>query len=84
MKPSPKDKEMRKKTIQLKTTMCPICKGQGVLPIPNKLNENFRIEVDAVFVAKNLRVNGYSYREIAKLMGYNNPQSIKHLIEKKK
>jgi len=63
---------------------CPICKGKGILDIPKKLNPYFKIQVDARYVAKTLRAEKYSYREVARLMGYNNPQSIKSLIESTK
>ena len=67
----------------MKKIKCPICNGKGVINSPDKLNPFFKIEIDAQYVAKSLRAEKYSYREIARLMGYNNPQSIKYLIEKK-
>jgi|GEM_PF-3081267 len=67
---------MKKKELK-----CPICKGKGTIDIPNKLNPYFNIQVDAKYIAKSLRAEKYSYREIARIMGYNNPQSIKNLIE---
>jgi len=65
----------------MKQVKCPICNGKGLLPTPNKLNKAFKIELDAQFIAKSLKAEKYSLREIARLMGYNNPQSIKHLLE---
>lgn len=65
-----------------KDKKCPICKGSGAIKLPNSLNPSFKIELDAQYIAKTLRAEKYSYREIARLMGYKNPQSIKHLIEK--
>lgn len=61
---------------------CPICKGVGKIEMPASKNPNLTIILNAEYIAKQLRNKGFSFREIAKLMGYNNPQSIKHLTEK--
>jgi len=61
---------------------CPICKGSGELKTPNCKNPAIKIELNPKYIATQLRKKGYSFREIAKLMGFKNPQSVKFLIEK--
>lgn len=38
---------------------------------------------DKHFIAKDLRNNGFTIREIAKIMNYKHPGSISHLLNKK-
>jgi len=59
---------------------CPICRGTGTLEKPKCLRKIYKIEIDPVFIAQSLLDKEFSYREIARIMGYNNPQSIKHIL----
>lgn len=68
---------MKKKQME-----CPICRGKGSIEIPASKNPNIRIILNVEYIAKQLRKEDYSYREIARLMGYNNPQSIKNIVDK--
>jgi hypothetical protein len=65
----------------MKKQQCPICRGKGQLEIPKAKQGYLKIELDAKKIAMELRKLEYSLREIAHIMGYNGPQSVKHLIE---
>lgn len=53
---------------------CPICKGTGQLEPPGKQNKG--AVINNTVMAKLLRKEGYSLRQIAKFLGYNSPQSV--------
>lgn len=60
---------------------CPICKGSGELPAPNgrirdKSEERRRI-------ARILHKSGYSYRQIAKVVGWKSPRSVMLAVKEK-
>lgn len=63
-------------------TKCPICRGSGKIEKPKQKIKYFRLQRNDEEIAKILKKHEYSYREIAKLMGYKNAQSIKHLVDK--
>lgn len=57
---------------------CPICKGSGKIKGAKKTAETRkRRRAD---IAKRLKEEGYSIREIMALMGYKSPQSITLLL----
>lgn len=61
---------------------CPVCKGLGVLPTPRtsakELAETDRKHgMVAVLVGA-----GYSYREVANLLGYKSPSTVGHIVKK--
>lgn len=55
---------------------CPICKGTGVIESPNMPNDM----QDKRSCANLLRNNGYSIRQIMKLMGYKSTRSVTFLL----
>ena len=55
---------------------CPKCKGTGVV----KNFESLEKESKSI-MAKALRDQGYSFREVAKIMGYASVRSVQILIE---
>ena len=52
---------------------CPVCKGKGCLPEPRKIERDRASEKKAM--AKTLRANGYSIRQIADFLGWKSPRS---------
>ena len=70
-----------KNIIKVEKIDCPICRGDGKLDRPKCLRKIYKIEIDPVFVAKSLFEKKFSLREISRIMGYNNPQSVKHLLK---
>lgn len=58
---------------------CPVCKGTGELINPK------RGPIDEIAakrtMAKALHAEGYSYREIAKLVGWKSPRSVQLALE---
>lgn len=65
-----------------KDKQCPACKGTGKLNPPKvaayKKDEDGSMKASA----HALREHGYKLREIAEILGYKNPQSIVHLLNK--
>lgn len=57
---------------------CPICKGSGELEKPYGQTRDL-VEVKKK-MAKVLRKNGYSYRQIQRFLGYKSPRSIQDFI----
>jgi hypothetical protein len=57
---------------------CPICKGTGKLFLPNQF---LKVELNLHLTAKALRKEGYSIREISKLLGLEHPGSVAHLLK---
>lgn len=65
------------------TVNCPVCKGSGKLPHP-KLGKR-RDETAGValsVMAKSLREQGFSLREIGGFLGYPSPRSVQMLLKK--
>jgi ribosomal protein L15E len=58
---------------------CPVCKGKGHLPEPRKIERDRAQERYAM--AKVLRANGYSIRQIADFLGYKSPRSVVVALE---
>lgn len=58
---------------------CPICKGCGEIESPHLKNKALRQKKD---VANILHKEGYSMREIMRLMNFKSPHSVDRLIEK--
>jgi transposase len=58
---------------------CPVCKGNGHLPEPRKIERDRTQERYAM--AKVLRANGYSIRQIADFLGYKSPRSVSVALE---
>ena len=59
---------------------CPLCKGKGELNSPRDLGE-----VDEKrHVAKLLREQGHSFREIMRHLGYNSPSAVQYLLDEPK
>lgn len=69
--------------MQIQNIQCPICKGKGKIIAPYQF-PYLRIEIDSSKIAEELRKSGYSLREIGKLLGYKNPESVKWLLRKEK
>jgi hypothetical protein len=62
---------------------CLACKGEGKIN-PPKPNHAIRdINGERKKAAETLRNYGYTLREIASILGYNHPQSIQSLLNKK-
>lgn len=60
---------------------CPVCKGKGNLPEPRKVARDRAAERRAM--AKVLRSNGYSIRQIADFLGWKSPRSVVEALEAK-
>lgn len=58
---------------------CPICKGKSEIEAPHLQQKMMRQKQDFV---KILRKEGYSIREIMKVLGYKSPRSVAVLLEK--
>ena len=58
---------------------CPICKGIGEIAEPKRplINESAAKRT----MARALHHEGYSYREIAKLVGWKSPRSVQLALE---
>lgn len=56
---------------------CPICKGKGIIKSPSLKAKKLRDKKD---IAKILRKEGYSMREIMRLMNYKSTRSISLLL----
>ena len=54
--------------------ICPICKGKGKLELPYKDTKVWIIVRRRM--AKTLIKNGYSYRQVARLVGYGSTRSV--------
>jgi hypothetical protein len=59
---------------------CPICTGTGNLPKPNKIARDRAEEKKAM--AKTLRDNGYSLRQIQDFIGWKSVRSVVEALEK--
>jgi hypothetical protein len=65
------------------TVNCPVCKGTGQLPHPKLgLRTDEGAGVALSIMAKALREQKYSLREIGKFLGYNSPRSVQNLLKK--
>lgn len=60
---------------------CPMCKGKGSIP-KAKNTKDARLRRRSG-IAKQLRAEGYTIREIMSLMGYASPQSVTLLLKEK-
>lgn len=58
---------------------CPICKGKGHIPEPRKVARDRAKERQSM--AKVLRANGYSIRQIADFLGWKSPRSVQEALE---
>ena len=58
---------------------CPVCKGSGHLSISRRVTRDRTKERRAM--AKVLRANGYSIRQIADLLGWKSPRSVQLALE---
>ncbi len=56
---------------------CPTCHGTGNIKAPNLHGKNMDLKKS---VARKLKVDGYSIREIMLIMGYKSPRSIQDLL----
>jgi len=75
-------KEQYKQPTQA-TVNCPVCKGTGQLPHPKLgLRTDEGAGVALSIMAKALREQKYSLREIGKFLGYNSPRSVQMLLKK--
>ncbi len=70
----------------IKIIKCPICEAKGHIRFTVSTNNSQYIKhiLDKKRIAKELRNKGLSLRFIAKKLGYNNPQSIIHLLTNSK
>lgn len=61
---------------------CPACKGTGELEVlPRHIEDNQHGMKQ--LVAETLISKGYSFRQVAKILGYKSPRSVQYLLEKK-
>lgn len=61
---------------------CPACEGTGEFElIPSHIDDH-QIYMKQI-VAETLIGKGYSYRQVAKILGYKSPRSVQYLLEKK-
>jgi hypothetical protein len=65
-----------------KKILCPTCRGFGEIDEPN--NTMGAKSKRQSKIAHTLKKEGYSYREIAALMGYSSPHSVSVLLLKYK
>lgn len=67
----------------IKNVICPVCKGDGHFKPPKK-GTGKQVDIDGRFsyAAKALRNDGYTIRQIAKILGFKNPGSISNLLNK--
>lgn len=56
---------------------CPLCNGCGKIEVQVKT-----APVELEKAAKNMRKEGFTIRQIAKVLGYKHPGSISHLLSK--
>lgn len=56
---------------------CPICHGTGSIENPHGKGKNMEFKIH---VAKTLKEQGFSIREIMKVMGYKSPRSVQDLL----
>lgn len=59
---------------------CPVCKGKGHLPEPRSTQRD-RTK-DKQGMAKVLRANGYSIRQIAEFLDWKSPRSVSVALSK--
>lgn len=57
---------------------CPICKGTGTLEVPTFKQKALQ---EKRTTAKALKEQGYSIREIMKIMKYKSPRSVQTLLQ---
>jgi hypothetical protein len=62
---------------------CNACKGEGLLKPPKPNNSIYDTDGENKKTAHILKDYGYTLREIAAILGYNHPQSIANLLNKK-
>lgn len=62
---------------------CIVCKGKGKIDPPKPKYGIYDKDGIRRKAAIKLKKRGYALREIAKLLGYKNPQSIQNLLKKK-
>jgi hypothetical protein len=67
---------------QPKLVDCPVCKNTGKIAPPKMTQKVRDPDGTHAFAAKILRAEGYSFREIARILGYKGPGSILHLVNK--
>ena len=61
---------------------CPVCKGKGTLPKPRKTEKELQATQRKHEMAKTLIDAGYSYREVADLLGYKSPSTVGFAVKK--
>lgn len=59
---------------------CPICKGEGEINAPSLRHKRMAAKT---VIAQNLKDEGYSFREIMRIMGYKSTRSVGVLLETK-
>ncbi len=59
---------------------CPICNGEGVVH-PSHYEAWAKTKVAKTITARRLKKDGYSIREIAKMLHYKSPQSVQKLLK---
>lgn len=58
---------------------CPLCNGSGSVKVKEPVDRDAHKEIAVL-----LRSKGYTLRQIMVMLGYDHPQSIAHLLKKKK
>ena len=57
---------------------CPICKGKGEIPSPDK--SRFPLAKLRRKAVIDLRSKDYGYRQIQRLLGYKSPRSVSQIL----
>ena len=66
-----------------KTIKCPVCEGTGSLSEPRTTKLEAEKTDKKHAMAKTLIEAGYSYREVADLLGWKSQSSVTHALKKK-
>lgn len=61
---------------------CPACKGTGEIDFSPRHVEDHQRGMKQI-VAETLIKSGYSFRQIAKILGYKSPRSVQYLLDKR-
>lgn len=59
---------------------CPCCKGTGKIPLAG-IDKKRKYEAKAIIIQK-LQGDGYTIREIVKMMGYKSTSAVAHYLKK--
>jgi hypothetical protein len=63
---------------------CPVCGGKGTLPVPKRNAKELKATETKHAMAQTLIKAGYSYGEVADLLGYKSRSTVAFAVNKKK